>query len=62
MNRINSLNGPRVQAPTTQANQGPARTGFGSLIQPGGGGMSAAAFRPGDPLMTSGGAVVASAL
>ncbi len=60
MNRINSFTGPRVQTPTTQANSGPSRTGFGSLVQ--GGGTSAAAFRPGDPLMTSGGAVVSSAL
>lgn len=60
MNRINSLTGPRVQTPTPQANSGPARTGFGSLVQQGG--MSAAANRPGDPLMMSGGAVVSSAL
>ena len=59
MNRINSFTGPRVQQPTTPATSGASRTGFGSLIQ---GGTSAAAFRPGDPLMASGGAVVASAL
>ncbi|MFP2905420.1 hypothetical protein ACLESD_10250 [Pyxidicoccus sp. 3LFB2] len=60
MSRINSFTPPRVQTPATPANSGPARTGFGSLVQQGG--MSAAANRPGDPLMTSGGAVVASAL
>jgi hypothetical protein len=60
MNRINSFTGPRVQTPTTPATSGPARTGFGALVQ--NGGTSAAAFRPGDPLMANGGAVVASAL
>jgi hypothetical protein len=59
MNRINSFTGPRVQQPTTQANSGASRTGFGSLLQ---GAAAAPANRPGDPLMTSGGAVVASAL
>jgi len=59
MNRINSLTGPRVQTPTSPASSGASRTGFGSLMQ---GATSTAANRPGDPLMTSGGAVVASAL
>lgn len=59
MNRINSLTGPRVQTPTPPASSGASRTGFGSLLQ---GATSAAANRPGDPLMMSGGAVVASAL
>ncbi|MCP3141796.1 hypothetical protein [Pyxidicoccus xibeiensis] len=59
MNRINSLNGPRVQPPTTQATQGPGSTGFGARLN---GGLSAATPGPGDPLMASGGAVVASAL
>ncbi|WP_164015513.1 hypothetical protein [Pyxidicoccus trucidator] len=60
MSRINSFTSPRVQTPATQASSGPSRTGFGSLVQQGG--MSAAANRPGDPLMMSGGAVVSSAL
>ena len=59
MNRINSLTGPRVQAPTTPATSGPSATGFSTRLQ---GGAPGAANRPGDPLMTSGGAVVASAL
>jgi hypothetical protein len=59
MNRINSFTGPRVQQPTTQATSGASRAGFGSLLQ---GAAAAPANRPGDPLMTSGGAVVASAL
>lgn len=59
MNRINSFTGPRVQQPTTPATSGASRTGFGSLLQ---GAAAAPANRPGDPLMTSGGAVVASAL
>jgi hypothetical protein len=59
MNRINSLTGPRVQAPTTPASSsGAARTGFGSLLQPGGLGAGAA---PASGKM-SGGQVVASAL
>ncbi|NVI96842.1 hypothetical protein HV824_01710 [Myxococcus sp. AM009] len=57
MNRINSLNGPRIQPPTTQASSRAASTGFGALVNP-----MAPANRPGDPLMVSGGAVVASAL
>jgi hypothetical protein len=56
MNRINSLTGPRVQAPTTPATSGPARTGFGSLLQ------SGAAATPGAAAKASGGQVVASAL
>lgn len=59
MNRINSLTGPRVQQPTTPTTSGPSRTGFGSLLQ---GATASAAPRPGDPLMASGGQVVASAL
>lgn len=60
MNRINSFTGPRVQQPATPASNGASRAGFGSLLQQGA--TPAAANRPGDPLMTSGGAVVASAL
>jgi hypothetical protein len=59
MNRINSFTGPRVQTPTSPASSGASRTGFGSLLQ---GATPTAANRPGDPLMMSGGAVVASAL
>jgi hypothetical protein len=59
MNRINSFTGPRVQQPTTPATSGASRAGFGSLLQ---GAAAAPANRPGDPLMASGGAVVASAL
>lgn len=61
MNRINSLTGPRVQAPTTPATNAPGRTGFGSLLQPGGA-LRGATPGPGDPLMASGGQVVAAAL
>ncbi|NMO13445.1 hypothetical protein HPC49_23320 [Pyxidicoccus fallax] len=62
MNRINSFTtGLRVQQPTTPTTGGASRTGFGSLVQ-GGGAQQSAAFRPGDPLMTSGGQVVSSAL
>ncbi len=57
MNRINSFTGPRIQPTTTQASTGPANTGFSGLVNP-----MAPANRPGDPLMLSGGAVVASAL
>ncbi|QSQ22968.1 hypothetical protein JY651_49100 [Pyxidicoccus parkwayensis] len=59
MTRINSFSGPRVQQPTTPATGGASRAGFGSLLQ---GAAAAPANRPGDPLMASGGAVVASAL
>ncbi|WP_426754920.1 hypothetical protein [Myxococcus sp. Y35] len=57
MTRINAFTGPRIQSATTQASSGPASTGFGALVNP-----MAPANRPGDPLMVSGGAVVASAL
>jgi len=59
MNRINSFTGPRVQTPTSPASSSASRTGFGSLLQ---GATSTAAHRPGNPLMASGGTVVASAL
>lgn len=59
MTRINSFNAPRVQTPATPASSGASRAGFGSLLQ---GAAASPANRPGDPLMTSGGAVVASAL
>ncbi|HZI16135.1 MAG TPA: hypothetical protein VE153_37570 [Myxococcus sp.] len=59
MSRITSFTGPRVQAPATPtASSGAARTGFGSLLQPGGLGAGAA---PASGKM-SGGQVVASAL
>lgn len=59
MNRITSFTGPRMQQPTSLGTGGPARTGFGSLVQPGGLRPGAG---PGDPLMMSGGQVVAAAL
>ncbi|ABF89406.1 hypothetical protein MXAN_6443 [Myxococcus xanthus DK 1622] len=57
MTRINSFTGPMIQPATTQAQARAASTSFGALVNP-----MAPANRPGDPLMVSGGAVVASAL
>ncbi|AGC48311.1 hypothetical protein MYSTI_07039 [Myxococcus stipitatus DSM 14675] len=61
MSRINHLTGPRVQAPTQQAAAASSSVGFGSRLQQQNSMMSAAA-RPGDPLMSTGGLVVQSAL
>lgn len=62
MSHINSLSGPRVQVPTPQATQTSGRAGFGSVLQQHQSNMMSAANRPGDPLMSSGGQVVQSAL
>lgn len=62
MSRINNLTGPRVQVPTPQANAASSRAGFGSVLQQHNQNMMSAANRPGDPLMSTGGLVVQSAL
>ncbi|AKF83691.1 hypothetical protein MFUL124B02_37265 [Myxococcus fulvus 124B02] len=62
MSRINSFTGPQVQVPRPQAGVQSANVGFGSLLQQNQRAAMSPANRPGDPLMSTGGMVVQSAL